>query len=46
MKIQLASDIHCEFHDDKGRKFATDLAGEDVDVLVVAGDLGMPNGCL
>jgi predicted phosphodiesterase len=40
MKIQLISDIHCEFHDDKGRYFAKNLPVEGADVLVVAGDLG------
>ncbi len=40
MKIKLISDIHCEFHDDKGRGFATKLDTEGIDVLVVAGDLG------
>ena len=40
MKIKTISDVHCEFHDDKGRKFAKTLPVEDVDVLVVAGDLG------
>ncbi len=40
MKVQLASDIHCEFHDDKGRKFASELVDDDTDVLVIAGDLG------
>ena len=40
MKIQLVSDIHCEFHDDKGRHFADTLPVEDTDGLVVAGELG------
>ena len=40
MKIQLISDIHCEFHDDKGRRFADTLPVDGTDVLVVAGDLG------
>ena len=39
MKIKLISDIHCEFHRDKGKRFASEFPSKDVDVLVVAGDL-------
>ena len=37
MKIQHISDVHCEFHFDQGRKFATQLPVEG-DVLVLPGD--------
>ena len=40
MKIQLISDVHCEFHDDRGRRFASQLPLDGTDVLVIAGDFG------
>lgn len=39
MRIQLLSDLHFEFHADKGRSFVDSLDNYEVDVLVVAGDL-------
>lgn len=40
MKILPISDVHVEFHGDDGSKFVEGLPNDDVDVLVVAGDLG------
>jgi len=43
MRIQIVSDIHSEFHRDLGISFVADLkkaGGDDVDVLVIAGDAG------
>ena len=37
MKIQTISDVHCEFHKDKGLRFARELPVEG-DVLVLPGD--------
>jgi Icc-related predicted phosphoesterase len=39
MKIRIASDLHFEFHADRGQSLARELAVGDFDVLVVAGDL-------
>ena len=39
MNILLVSDLHLEFHADEGRGVIGLLEAEDVDVLVVAGDL-------
>lgn len=39
MKIQVASDWHLEFHKDNGHRFIEELNADDVDVLVLAGDL-------
>lgn len=39
-KIQIASDIHTEWHQDHGRSFAESMDSTDVDVLVLAGDIG------
>ena len=39
MKIKLISDIHCEFHKDKGKRFANEFSVKDTDVLIIAGDL-------
>jgi len=39
-KIQVISDVHTEFHKDWGDCFIENLDASDVDVLVVAGDLG------
>jgi predicted phosphodiesterase len=42
MKIKLISDVHVEFDgEDDGFTFLTTLPNKDVDVLVVAGDLGV-----
>jgi Icc-related predicted phosphoesterase len=38
-RIQLLSDLHFEFHRDKGREFLRCLDPSDVDVLVLAGDI-------
>lgn len=40
MKIQVVSDVHVEFHKDLGVSWIKSLDPTDVDVLVVAGDLG------
>lgn len=40
MRAQLLSDIHFEFHRDGGRSFVASLDPSDVDVLVLAGDVG------
>lgn len=37
--IQLLSDIHLEFHKDKGKRFIESLEPSGVDVLVLAGDI-------
>jgi len=39
MKIQVISDVHTEFQKDSGREFIAQLEPDEVDVLVVAGDL-------
>lgn len=48
MKIQIASDIHTEFHRrDQGRKLLQRIAGDtssEADVLLVLGDLSTSNG--
>ena len=41
MKIELLSDIHFEFHRDKGKSFLDSLDPSDVDVLVLAGDIAL-----
>lgn len=47
MNIQILSDLHFEFHRDRGEKFVRELDPTDVDVLVVAGDLALAqNGLL
>lgn len=38
MKIQIVSDVHCEFHSDQGEKWAQSLPVEG-DVLILAGDI-------
>lgn len=40
MRIQVMSDLHLEFHADMGRSFIDALDPTDVDVLVLAGDIG------
>lgn len=41
MKLQLISDVHVEFHADRGDVFLKSLDPTGVDLLVVAGDLGL-----
>ena len=41
MNIQILSDAHAEFHRDGGTSFVESLDPEGVDVLVVAGDVGL-----
>jgi predicted phosphodiesterase len=41
MKMQLISDVHVEFHADGGAGFLRALDATGVDLLVVAGDLGL-----
>ena len=42
MNIQVLSDLHLEFHTDFGREFIVSyLSPEKVDLLIVAGDLGV-----
>jgi Icc-related predicted phosphoesterase len=40
MKLFLTSDIHTEFHADLGQSFINTLHADDVDICVIAGDLG------
>ncbi len=40
MNIQILSDLHLEFHSDNGDSFISSMDSTDVDVLVIAGDLG------
>lgn len=45
MKIQLASDLHVEFHDDYGKSIGEDLtANGGADILVLAGDISNATG--
>lgn len=39
MKVQILSDLHLEFHKDRGDSFLEDLDSTGVDILIVAGDL-------
>lgn len=39
MKIKILSDLHFEFHKDKGQEFCDNLNVNDIDALIVAGDL-------
>lgn len=39
MKIKVLSDLHWEFHGDKGEKMCSSINVKDIDVLVIAGDL-------
>lgn len=39
MKIKILSDLHFEFHKDKGEQFCDSLNVNDIDALIVAGDL-------
>jgi predicted phosphodiesterase len=44
MRIQLLSDVHVEFHADRGVDFVRSLEPSDVDVLVLAGDIAVGAG--
>lgn len=44
MRIQVMSDLHFEFHRDCGESFVQSLDPTDVDVLVLAGDVGTAIG--
>jgi len=39
MRIKICSDLHFEFHKDKGHGFIRNMDSTDVDVLVLAGDI-------
>lgn len=41
MRVQIVSDIHAEFHRDRGKDLCENLPQEGVDVLIVGGDLGI-----
>lgn len=44
MRLQILSDLHLEFHPDHGVEFIkAHLKPEDVDVLIIAGDLAVSN---
>ncbi|MCU0822008.1 MAG: metallophosphoesterase [Spirochaetes bacterium] len=46
-RFAVMSDIHCEFHRDNGKLFINDLYPDDLDVLVLAGDINIAkNGLL
>lgn len=38
-KVSLMSDVHVEFHPDKGKSFIANLKSKDIDVMVLAGDI-------
>lgn len=40
VKLQLISDVHVEFHADRGRSFAREIPNAGGDALVIAGDFG------
>lgn len=44
MKLRIASDLHFEFHADRGICLINELVSGDFDVLVVAGDLSSRHG--
>lgn len=44
LTVQLLSDLHLEFHRDKGRGFIKSLDPSGVDVLVLAGDIDLEKG--
>ena len=46
LRIALMSDIHCEFHKDNGRSFVDSLYTDDLDVLILAGDINVAKNCL
>jgi Icc-related predicted phosphoesterase len=39
LRLQIASDLHFEFHPDRGQGFLSSMNFQEADVLVVAGDL-------
>jgi len=41
MRVQIVSDIHAEFHHDRGKYFCDEIPLDGTDVLVIAGDLGI-----
>ena len=43
MKIRIESDLHFEFHKDKGDAFISNMNPEGVDVLLLCGDIATPN---
>ena len=42
MRFQLISDVHAEFHRDDGMEFFQSVQPNDAQVLVIAGDLSLP----
>ena len=44
MRIQYLSDLHFEFHADGGAELVASLSPQDIDVLIVAGDLAVGAG--
>ncbi len=44
MRIRYYSDLHLEFHLDKGKEFIRSLPNDDCDVLVLAGDINILSG--
>jgi len=43
-RIQVLSDVHTEFYRDEGESFIAGLDPSGVDVLVLAGDIGVAAG--
>lgn len=43
MKLKLISDIHIEFHQDKGTSLIQEIMEGEFDILVLAGDIGNAN---
>lgn len=41
LRIAAMSDIHCEFHADRGKSFINSLSPDDLDVLILAGDISI-----
>ena len=44
MRLQIMSDLHFEFHRDRGRSFVKGLDAQGVDALILAGDLATASG--
>jgi predicted phosphodiesterase len=44
VRVQVLSDVHVEFHRDQGKSFVDGLDPSGVDVLVLAGDIGVAAG--
>ena len=44
MRVQLLSDVHLEFHKDRGRAFVDSLDPTTIDVLILAGDIAVADG--